>query len=223
MADIRRYDVVIEGMTALIMHWDNIEWSDEMAAWQANPANKSMSKAGDDRTPPWRWIGSVYHDGDVVCLPSDNLMTVLREGGAMVPVGKGAKTFKAQSQSGMAVTSPYPPLLINGQAVSWKAIDRIKQEREFSANVAAVRALGFNLFVKRAKVQTSKHVRVRPRFDTWSCAFGLNVWDDQLTETVISNIVEYAGQFRGLCDWRPGSPKSPGSYGIFKLVSLTRT
>lgn len=222
MADIRRYDVTIEGVTPMLMHWDNIEWSDEMAAWQADPENKGVSKAGDDRTPAWRWVGNVYHDGKVVCLPSDNLMRALMEGGAMVPVGRGAKTFKAQSQSGMMVTSPYSPLLINGRTISWEAIERIKQEREFSANVDAARALGFNLFVKRAKVQTSKHVRVRPRFDTWSCVFGLNVWDDQLTEAVIRNIVSYAGQYRGICDWRPGSPKSPGSFGMFRLASIAR-
>ena len=60
---MRTVRIELTGKMPLIMHADNIEWADEMEAWRTNPANKAKSKAGDDRTPPWRWIGSLnYND-----------------------------------------------------------------------------------------------------------------------------------------------------------------
>lgn len=92
--EMRTYRVTITGTFPLLMHADNIEWADEMEAWKNDPASKKKSKAGDDRSPAHRWIGSVYHDGKVVGIPNDNLMRALMEGGAMVPVpgGKNGKT-----------------------------------------------------------------------------------------------------------------------------------
>lgn len=224
MATIRRYDVGIEGLSPLLMHWDNIEWADEMDAWKADPANKNASRPGDDRSPAFRWIGSVYHDGSVLCLPADNLMTCMREGGTMVPVpgGRSGKTFKAQTQSGMNVAAAFCPLLVGGGTIPWEPVAALRTETAFARHQAAVHALGFTLFVKRAKVGTTKHIRVRPRFDAWSLALRLDVWDDQLTESVLRDVIAYAGQYKGLGDWRPGSPKSPGSYGMFKLLSFVR-
>lgn len=222
MVQIRTYEVGIEGLSPLIMHWDNIQWADQMSAWQTDPANKGNSKAGEDRTPAFRWIGSLYHDNNVVCIPADNLMRCMMEGGAMVPTGKGPKTFKAQTQSGMNVGTPYSPLRVDGQTIPWADIQQLQDEPSFDRHVEAVQDLGFSLFIKRAKVGANKHVRVRPRFDRWALTFRLIVWDDQLTESVLHNVITYAGQYKGLCDWRPGSPKSPGSFGMFKLASLER-
>lgn len=76
------YTVTLTGASPLLMHADNRQWAADMEAWTADPENKRSSKAGDDRTPAWRWIGYCYHDGQHVGIASDNLMTVLREGGA---------------------------------------------------------------------------------------------------------------------------------------------
>lgn len=37
---IRQYSVKLEGLTPLLMHWDNIEWADQMDAWKSDPSNK---------------------------------------------------------------------------------------------------------------------------------------------------------------------------------------
>ena len=39
------------------------------------------------------------------------------------------------------------------------------------------------------------------------------MWDEQITEDVLRNIIEYAGQYKGIGDWRPGG--KPGPYGIY--------
>ena len=68
---------------------------------------------------------------------------------------------------------------------------------------------------KRVKIGMSKHIRVRPVFQSWSITGDLAVWDDQITKEILQNIIERAGQYKGLGDWRPGG-KTPGPYGTFE-------
>lgn len=215
---MKRYEVTITGNTPILMHWDNIEWADDMDRWKTDPENKKGSKAGDDRSPAWRWIGSMYHDGTFAAIPADNLMRCLMEGGAMVPVpgGKSGKTFKSQSQSGMMVNEPYWPIATgDGGMVPMSEINALLKQEDFAEHKRKAEELGFCLHVKRAKIGASKHIRVRPKFDRWSCIGTLSVWDEQITERVLTDILRYAGRYKGLGDWRPGG-KTPGSFGMFE-------
>ena len=214
---MRTYAVTITGKTPLLMHADNIEWADRMDRWKNDPKNKAVSKAGDDRSPAFRWLGTLYHDGKALAVPSDNLMRCLMEGGAMVPVpgGRSGKTFKAQTQSGCMCGEPFWSLLIRGKAVPLAPLMALEKEPDFDKHQGAAGAAGFMLFLKRAKINAAKHIRVRPRFDEWSASGTLNVWDEQLKEDVVREILSYAGQYKGLGDWRPGG-KTPGPYGMFE-------
>lgn len=216
---MRTYNVTITGKTPLLMHHDNIEWADFMEEWKSDPANKKGSKAGDDRSPAWRWLGCVYNDGKTIVIPQANIMKSLMEGGAMVPVpgGKNGKTFKSQTQSGMMSVETTWPLLLSGETIAWADLDALKDEPKFSAHKTAARELGFDLLVKRAAVGASKHIRVRPQFAAgWQAVGSINVWDDQITDAALRDIFEYAGQYKGIGDWRPGAPKKPGPYGTFE-------
>lgn len=217
---MRQYKVTITGKTPLLMHYDNIEWADFMTEWKDQPENKKLSKAGDDRTPAWRWLGSCYQDGKHLCIPQENIMRCLMEGGAMVPVpgGKMGKTFKSQTQSGMMSVEPLWTLLINGQPVAWSEIDSLKNISDFAQHKKEAARMGFSLLVKRAKIGTSKHIRVRPQFHAgWSVTGTLAVWDEQIDERSLQSILDYAGQYKGLGDWRPGG-KTPGPYGTFEAI-----
>jgi hypothetical protein len=202
------------------MHHDNIEWADFMDEWKNNPENKKGSKAGDDRSPAWRWLGCVYHDGNIVGIPQANIMRSIMEGGAMVPVpgGRSGKTFKSQTQSGMMCVEPLWPITTDGKrTVSWAQVEELKEYSKFSEHKTAVRDLGFELAVKRAKIGASKHIRVRPQFAAgWTLSGNLAVWDEQIDAGALRNILEYAGQYKGLGDWRPGG-KTPGPYGTFDV------
>lgn len=215
---MRTYEVTITGKTPILMHADNISWTDEMAAWKDDAENKKTSKAGDDRSPAFRWLGSLYHDGKVVAIPSDNLMTCLREGGAMVPVpgGRGNKTFKSQTQSGMMVNGTHWPILVGDKeaTIPVAPILALKNEKSFDEHQKTIAKMGFDLHVKRAKIGQNKHVRVRPIFDKWATRGELIVTDDQITTKALEEILQYAGMYKGLGDWRPGG-KTPGSFGIF--------
>lgn len=215
---MRSYEVTITGKMPLLMHADNIAWSDEMDAWKNNADNKKGSKAGDDRSPAFRWLGGLYHDGTVIAMPSDNLMRAFMEGGAMVPVpgGKSGKTFKSQTQSGMLVDGTHWPLFVGekAQTIAVSSVMALRSEPDFLKHQQLVEKLGFSLHLKRAKIGQSKHVRVRAIFERWTTRGTLHVWDDQIKTDVLKKIVEQAGLYKGLGDWRPGG-KTPGPFGMF--------
>lgn len=213
---MRQYRMTIRGVSPLLMSQDNIPWADEMKIWQRDPVNKGASVAGDDRTPAWAWLGRLYHDGKVISMPSDNLMRALMEGGAMVIVS-GQKTYKAQTQSGMLVHEEFWPIKVDGKTIEVAGLLKLHGVREFEEHQREAAARGFYLYVKRAKVGATKHVRVRPRFDRWEASGTIDVWDEQITEKVLGQIATMAGTYKGLGDWRPGAPKTPGPYGRFSV------
>lgn len=213
---MRSYTVTLTGKTPMLFHADNIDWSDLMDEWKADPKSRKGSKAGDDRSPSWRWLGCLYHDGTHLGIPNDNLMRAFMEGGALVPVpgGKNGKTFKSQSQSGMFPEGTHWPLLVEGKPIPVAPLMALQNEPNFSAHREFVKTLGFSLFLKRAKIGQQKHVRVRPLFQQWSATGVINVHDEQITESALKDIVTYAGLYKGLGDWRPGG-RTPGSFGMF--------
>ena len=214
---MKTYKITIRGLSDLLFHADNIGWADELKRWRETPANKAKSVAGDDRSPAFTWIGSLYHDGKQVALPSDNIMRCLMEGGAQVPVpdGKNGKTFKAQTQSGMLVVDEYWPLLVGGKPIPVAGLLALMKEPDFDAHFETVKRAGFTLLVKRARIGQSKHVRVRPRFADWSATGTLQVWDEQLKLSALVDILRLAGANKGVGDWRPSS-KTPGPFGRFE-------
>jgi hypothetical protein len=214
---LRKYSIEIKGTQPLLMHADNIEWSDQMEAWRADPENKKNSKAGDDRSPAWRWLGALYHDEEQIIIPIENVMRSLMEAGAMVPVpgGRSGKTFKSQTQSGIMPTAIGWPITVAGKIVPFAPFKTLIGVADFTAHQAAAKTSGFELFIKRAKIGASKHIRVRPMFSKWAAAGELVVVDDQITTSVLETILIYAGRYKGLGDWRPGG-KTPGSFGMFE-------
>jgi len=210
------YRVTLRGDSPLLLHADNLAWRAQLERWNADPENKRLSKAGDDRTPAWRWLGYVYHDGSHVGIAADNIMTTLREGGAKVPVpGKKSLTYKRQSQSGLVVNELLWPIETPKGLIPWASVAALKEEADYAAQEAAASALGFELFAKSAKVGMSKHIRVRPRFNAWAASGTITVFDDSITEQVLQSILDMAGTYCGLGDWRPSAPSKPGPWGRF--------
>lgn len=213
-----QYLLTLTGMTPLIMHQDNLSFSEKIRAWQKDPANKEFSVAGDDRSPAWTWLGYVYHNRKSLGIPSDNIMTVLREGGAKVKTGKGTETYKKLSQSGIIVDQEQFDLLVNGKKIAVEGLNSLIGNREFNDHLEAAENAGFELFVKRAGVNRKKHVRVRPMFREWMAMGTITVIDSEvsgITQDILERILNQAGALCGLCDWRPSSPTSSGTFGKF--------
>lgn len=210
----KNYQVTLTGATDIIMHRDNITFGEKVRAWQKDPANKKISVAGDDRSPAWSWLSCLYIANGRVVIDADNIMSMLRDGGKKTPAPTGKGSMKAQTQSGIICNEIGWPLLVGGNGIDADKLLALQAESDFEKHEEAARKAGFTLFVKRARVGTSKHVRVRPRFEKWSASGTLTVVDPQITEQMLQTILTFAGNFCGLGDWRPSSP-TPGQFGRF--------
>lgn len=202
----------LTGSMPLIMHQDDVEASDSLKDWRQDPANKNISTAGDDRSPAWTWQTYLYSDGENVTIPAANLMVCIRQAGAQL-ILKKQKTFKEISQSGLLVPTEYLDFRVNGNQISIAKLEAMKDDA-FAKQADKVCAMGFRLFVKRARVGQSKHVRVRPRFDTWTISGIIQILVPDITFEILAQLFDLAGRV-GLCDWRPGC-KTPGPYGMFE-------
>jgi hypothetical protein len=204
----------------LLMHADDVEWSDRMEAWRRQAkTNREASKAGDDRSPAWTWIGSLYHDGQRLVMPLANIMRALAEAGAMISVPGSRKSFKDRTQSGIMPLAVGWPLLVKGKEIPFSVIADLAEERDFGKHQQAVAKHGFSLLVKRARIGQAKHIRVRPMFEGWSAAGALRVMDDTITPEILQQILSSAGQLKGLGDWRPGG-RTPGTFGMFTAETV---
>ena len=94
-------------------------------------------------------------------MPSDNLMTMLRAGGARCPTGKKGATFKRQTQSGLVVNESGWPIVTGSGPINYSDAIALTDESDFTKHEAAAVKMGSMLFVKRAPVGQSKH-RARP-------------------------------------------------------------
>lgn len=210
----------LTGTKPLLMHWDNIEWADQMKEWRSVSENSRKSVAGDDRSPAWTWLGSCYHDGERLVIPHDNIRSMMMAGGAKMPKGKGRGSMKSDAVSGILLDEMYMPLLVNGKELAWPSIAALKDDPAFSSHSAKCKSMGFSLLVKRAAVGSSKHVRVRPMFDKWSLIVPVTIVDDRFDAKSVLELFRICGLYIGLCDWRPGEKKSPGPFGQFTAEAV---
>lgn len=211
-----RFEFTLKGTSALLMHQDDVELADEVSRWRLDSANakKKGESSGDDRRPAWTWLTYCYHDGKHLAMPGANLSACLKKAGARVPFGRN-KTFKELAVSGVFIEQELMRFAVGGKQVAAAPLMKLREQPEFRVHAEAAASHGFKLFVKRAAVGASKHVRVRPRFDSWEVSGTLEVTSEQIDEASLRNIFEQAGRI-GLGDWRPGSPKSPGPFGMFE-------
>jgi hypothetical protein len=215
---MEQYSITLEGLTPLLMHNDNLTFNEKIKAWQKDPENKANSVAGDDRSPPWTWIGYLYHDGKNLGVSSDNIMTMLREGGAKILTGKKTESYKKQTQSGLMLDQQQFDIRVKGNTILVDDIKPLIGEMDFSKHIETAELLDFELLIKRAKIGSNKHVRVRPMFREWILSGSLTVLDSEmtgLTAEILKMILNQAGALCGLCDWRPSSPKASGTFGKF--------
>jgi hypothetical protein len=195
----------------MLMHHDNIRAADELSQWRKAPENKNISSAGDDRSPPWTWQAYLYHDGERVVMPSVNLMVAFRTAGAQI-ILKKQKTFKEMTQSGMCCETEFLEFESSKGPIMLQDVLDFRDEA-FPVHEQKVEKLGFALDMRRVRVGQSKHIRVRPRFNSWKVRGTLMVQAKELTKEVVAELFELAGR-GGLAEWRP-SCRTPGSFGMF--------
>lgn len=66
-------------------------------------------------------------------------------------------------------------------------------------------------------IQRARVVRYRPKLPEWELDFTLTLNDDQLPTDVVKQILDQAGLYVGIGDYRPGSPRG-GKFGKFMVT-----
>ena len=212
-----RYEFSLKGTTPLLLHADDVEKADALEAWRKDPRNKSKSKAGDDRSPPWTWWTYCYQTDDekFLSIPAANLSKTLSIAGSSIKMGKQA-TYKKAVMSSISPEEDHFILHAGGSPLSADKFRDIAEMEEFKHQADAVREMpGCSLFLKRAVVGQKKHVRVRLKVEAWSIRGTLLMLNDSISTDVLKELFTLAGRYSGLGDWRPSSPKSPGRFGMF--------
>lgn len=209
-----QFEFTLTGITPLLMHADDVEKADELMEWRKHPDNKNKSKAGDDRTPPWTWMTYAYYDEEgKITMPQECIMAALSKAGAQFKL-KGNTTFKSLSQSGLLIHEEFCNFTTNGNTITTAQLSKFK-DADFKTHCDEAKKLGFELFVKRATIGQSKHVRVRPKFKNWQITGHIETLASEFTEAILTQMMELCGLRVGLGDWRPSAPSKPGRYGKF--------
>lgn len=135
------------------------------------------------------WEKAVYRDPEIGCyIPSKQLRASLVKAGVNFKIkGRMGKTFKDLINATVEVDPDMIPL-------DKKKPDYVHQE-----------------FVR---VQRAQILRERPAFKKgWEAKFTLLVLDDHMQVDRLKEILQYAGSFVGIGDWRP-------HFGRFEVVSF---
>lgn len=206
---MKKFQFTFTGFMPLLMHADDIDGADMLEAWRKDPNNKGVTKAGDDRSPPWTWHTYLYRHDGFIAMPAENVMVALRQAGAQITL-KGQKSFKEATQSGLLITEPACEFRNNGERIKLADIDAM-HDKPYVEQKAACEKLGFELFAKRASLKSSKNIRVRPRFHKWTVSGEVMVLKPEITNEILQRLFTLAGK-AGLGDWRPSS-KTPGWHG----------
>jgi hypothetical protein len=143
---------------------------------------------------------------------ADAVMVALRFAGSKMTL-KRQESFKSATQSGILIHQEHLPIIGSKGMVPLAEIAKLR-DKTFDQHVTAVEKLGFVLDIRRAVVGTSKHVRVRPRFETWLLKGTLEVTEAAITKPILDQLFDVAGARSGIGDWRPSAKRS-GTYGRF--------
>lgn len=172
----------IQGTTPLIMH--NAQLSDPLN--QFTRALKEMTskriKTEDDLKEMARreWAGGLYFNPEIgPYIPGQNVERSLLDAARMNKLGKTI-------ERGVFVTTNENPLIYSGS----RDIEKMIDDENFR-------------LMSSVKVGQQRVMRCRPLFRDWAIKAELYVDETQLDLSSLRGIVERAGKFIGLGDWRP--------------------
>jgi len=186
----KRYAVTIKGTGGILFNK-----MEDLSASKDKPNKAKEDKLEAERA---NWREKLYFDenGDTF-IPGENFHQCLKDGaqywGQKIP-GEGNKT--------------YTDVILKSIVVDDADLGLNKNDPLFIP-------FGKNCNGNPSKGKKSgcKVYKIRPILMPWQCTFTFHVMDARLTFPVLNTIINYAGTFAGIGDWRP-------VYGRFEIVEL---
>jgi hypothetical protein len=179
----RKIEVEIKGVCSLIQHKMPIGKDSE----EYKKLTEILRKDSDNAEAYTKQAElSTYKDSKgKYCIPAVHLEGAIIKAGPNFRVeGKGKKTYK----------------------------DYMKAFIIFQPNMIVIEPQKYILNRTFVRIGPSRILRTRPEFEEgWTAKFTLIVLDDTIPLTILKDVLEYAGQYVGIGDWRP-------KYGRFEVT-----
>jgi len=170
----------IRGVSPLIVH--NGQLADPM-----NPIVKDIKRltgkrdkteADQEEIARLEWYGGLYLHNFAPCIPGEVLEATF---------GSAAKKKrKGQQVKAGLYCDGFFPIEYNGPRVP----DELWQQEDFRLTCGV-------------RVQRARVMRTRPIFRDWAVSFTVTFNDSLLNPADITDLLAYAGENVGLCEWRP--------------------
>lgn len=191
VATHKMYKVTIKGTAGLIMNK-----CEDMNKDDVEKSNQAKIDKGELERLNWK--KKLYTENGMVIIPGENIHECMKEAskywGQKIPRA-GNKTYTDLIISAVICENIETGISENDE----------KMVIQFGKNVNGNPTRGKG---------GPKVYRIRPLLPIgWTGSFIMHVFDSRLTTHVLNTIFEFAGTFKGLCDWRP-------TYGRFSVVSM---
>lgn len=126
------------------------------------------------------WEAGAYWNDEIgLYIPAENVEATIRNGAKVNKKGKDIEKY-------VTVPELYIPFNYGENLTKEELIKRYEYRD-----------------TRIMKVQRSRILRTRPRFDQWNIVFILSYNEEKIDIDTIVNAMEYAGSYVGLCDSRP--------------------
>jgi hypothetical protein len=176
------FTITIQGNTPLLMH--NAQLSDPLNPFtrRLSEVTKKRSKTIEDHQEIAlrEWDGSLYYDPDAgPYIPGANINRCLLDAARLRKLGKSL-------ERGLLITTDVNPLAYDGP----RSLDKLRGDVNHR-HMASV------------KIGQSRTMRCRPVFRSWSVECSGWMDEEMLNPSDFALVVEQAGRYIGLGDWRP--------------------
>jgi len=181
-------NVKIQGIVPLLQH--RYRFADEL--------EESAKKRSGKKDYSEEWKTSLYYDDAIgIYQPSSHIEGALIKAATsfLIP-GRGKKSYKDLFKSAVFVSPEYIPHGLKGSP------DQLKAEQKLQIDRRLVR------------VNNSGVERLRPMLKNWSLEFCIDIQDDQISVDTVKQILEHAGRYIGIGDYRP-------KYGRFTISKFS--
>lgn len=133
------------------------------------------------------WLEALYWSDEIgVYQPASHIEGAMIKAAVNFQIpGRGKKTYKDIVKSAVFTRPDYIPFGMTGNP------EKLQQEGKFDLDCRAV-------IVNRGRVE-----RIRPIFRDWGLKFQLEICDDQISDAALKDILDHAGKYCGIGDYRP--------------------
>ncbi len=183
--------VPIVGITPLLV----CAWSHKAMRQMLEKQMKKAQKGKEAKDPEADYKASLYTS---------------TEGWTGVPAGgiKGALVAACRTVSGLPMTVAKRIVFVQADGVTEDGKQIVRVEGEHKLHQAMVRL-----------ESGVADIRFRAIYEKWEMKLSIEFAADMISSEQVCNLVQRAGRMEGLCEHRPGAPKSnTGDFGRFRIV-----